>query len=214
MPKTFPTPNCSEQPSREELERARRWREALEKAHVPKRHWDFDKPTGSEWTAKLARLAPQIGSGTLVALIGPRGTGKTQLAVELIRRHVADSDKPWPVYARAIEIFMWLRESFGPANRTEAEAVRAFTAPKLLVIDEAHERGGSDWENRLLTYIIDVRYAEMRDTILVSNETLAGFKAAIGSSIYSRLTETGGVIVCDWPSFRIPPAQAARMARA
>lgn len=157
---------------------------------------------GEPWLIQLGKLNARLGKGILAALIGPRGTGKTQLAVQAIRYHIYSADHPHPKYVRAIEIFMRLREAFGSNSTTEAQAVADFTRPRLLVIDEAHERGGSDWENRLLTHIIDVRYAEMRDTILVSNETPEGFKRAIGSSIYSRLTETGGVVVCDWPSYR------------
>ena len=46
------------------------------------------------------------------------------------------------------------------------------------------------------------RYGAMKDTILISNQTPDVFQKAIGSSILSRLQETGAIIQCDWPSFR------------
>jgi hypothetical protein len=60
------------------------------------------------------------------------------------------------------------------------------------VIDECQERGETDWENRLLTYIVDKRYAQLRDTVLISNQTKDQFCKSMGSSIISRMQETGG----------------------
>ena len=79
-----------------------------------------------------------------------------------------------------------------------------FIHPQLLVIDEAQERGESDWESRMLTHVVDKRYFLQRDTLLISNLKLDEFKASIGTSICSRLIETGGAILADWPSFRGP----------
>ena len=40
---------------------------------------------------------------------------------------------------------------------------------KLLIIDEVQERAESGFENRLLTHLIDARYAAMRPTIIIAN---------------------------------------------
>ena len=106
------------------------------------------------------------------------------------------------MYARTVELFMDIKTAYDPEGPTEASVLRRYALPALLVLDEAQERGDTDWENRMLTYLIDRRYGEMKDTLLVSNLKADDFRSAIGLSIYSRLVETGGIVVCDWPSFR------------
>lgn len=178
---------------------------AWKNAGVPARHADFnlaDVNQKAEWMSKLHALVGMAGRGYLVSLLGDRGTGKTQLAAATIRSHCDHAAKPSARYVRAMEFFMAVKESYRQDGPTEAAQIHKFASPSLLVVDEAHERGGSDWENRLFTHLIDLRYAEGRDTILVSNQKPEAFKASVGESIYSRLVETGGVMVCEWPSFR------------
>lgn len=43
----------------------------------------------------------------------------------------------------------------------------------------------------------------MKDTIPIANLKEEEFLKSIGQSAESRLREVGGVIVCDWPSFRV-----------
>jgi hypothetical protein len=42
----------------------------------------------------------------------------------------------------------------------------------------------------------------MRDTIMISNETPEKMLAQVGPSIEDRMRECGGIIECNWPSFR------------
>jgi DNA replication protein DnaC len=81
-------------------------------------------------------------------------------------------------------------------------------SPRPAGIDEAHERGSTDWENRTLTNIIDHRYDAMRCTLLLSNQSKEQFAESVGPSVTSRILETGEAIICNWPSFRptkVPP---------
>lgn len=136
-----------------------------------------------------------------MALIGERGPGKTQMGVALIR----DNSERGKVshYTTAMEIFLALKASYrSGATESEAEILKRFTNPTLLVIDEMQERGETAWEDRLLTHLIDKRYGSERDTLLISNLKQEDFMAALGPSIVSRLIETGGVVNCNWPSFR------------
>lgn len=196
---------------REDEERRKKQAEAAMRdaawkaAGVPARHADFklaDVEPASQWLSKLQSLVGMAGTGYLMALLGDRGTGKTQIAAATIRSHCDHAAKPSARYVRAMEFFMAVKESYRQDGPTEAEQIHKFASPALLVVDEAHERGGSEWENRLFTHLIDLRYAEGRDTILISNQKPEAFKVSVGESIYSRLVETGGVIVCEWPSFR------------
>jgi len=207
MPPILAKPPASDMPSIAELERMQtqtRRRRAGANAGIPRRHAPVIENICVPWRQKLDGLSERLGDGFLVALLGERGTGKTQLAVELVRHHIETSERPWPLYVRTLDIFMGIREAYRPNGPTERQQLDEFTKRTLLIVDDAHERGGSDWENRLLTYLIDVRYGDKLDTVLISNQEPDEFKLSIGLSIYGRLLETGGIWLCDWPSFRRP----------
>jgi len=54
----------------------------------------------------------------------------------------------------------------------------------------------------MLTALIDYRYSQMRDTVIISNLKREAFTASMGASVVSRMIEAGGIIECNWPSFR------------
>jgi chromosomal replication initiation ATPase DnaA len=151
------------------------------------------------WQQKFKALKERLGTGILVALLGIRGCGKTQMAVELIRATCGKQKNA--IYTTAMEIFVSLRDSY-KLQESEQQVLRRYQSPSLLVIDEIQERGETAWEDRLLTAIIDYRYSMMKDTILISNQTEDMFKTSVGTSVSSRMTETGGIVECNWPSFR------------
>jgi DNA replication protein DnaC len=185
---------------------------------IGRRHREnmVDVPAG-EWGNMLARLAPLLGRGCLIGLCGNRGTGKTQMAAHMIKVRL-DGYTPDeitgiggpPRYCRAMEIFLDVRAAFKTAATvSEREAIRGYISPCLLVIDEMQERGETPFEDRLLTYIIEVRYAELRDTVLISNQVPEEFTRQIGKSAEDRMRETGGFVECKWTSFRAKHGVAA-----
>lgn len=166
---------------------------------VQARHIQRPPLSSGPWADKLVELKEHVGKGSLLALIGKRGTGKTQMGVELIRRACWKglSTK----YAKAMQFFTAIKDSYSK-NAPESSVMDAYLKARVLVIDEAQERGETAWEDRLLTHLIDCRYGDMKDTVLISNLNRREFEASIGSSILSRMSETGGIIECNWPSFR------------
>ena len=167
-----------------------------------------------DWNVKCNHIADSIGKGVMIALTGKRGTGKTQMVSEAVARYldgIGDltlagacvPSGPGAVYLRAIGIFIAIRASYGKkSEETEGDVIKRYCRPGLLIIDEMHDRGETEWEDRMLTHIIDVRYGAMKDTVMISNQTKDEFLKQVGSSISSRLAETGGVMECDWDSFR------------
>jgi hypothetical protein len=168
-------------------------------ADVPRRHFPVPAILPGPWADKLVELKEHVGKGSLLALIGKRGTGKTQMGVELIRRACWKGLSA--KYAKAMQFFTAIKDSYSK-NAPESSVMDAYLKARVLVIDEAQERGETAWEDRLLTHLIDCRYGDMKDTVLISNLNRREFEASIGSSILSRMSETGGIIECNWPSFR------------
>lgn len=173
----------------------------IDEANVPLRHRCADVVNVPEWTRVREKIVGLLASGCLVMLCGTRGSGKTQLGVEAIREL---AKRGWSSrYATAMDVFIALKSTYQRDSRkTEAEVLREFTKPSLLVIDEVGKRSESDWENSLLFHIVDKRYGMLKDTILISNQTREAAIASVGASAASRMQETGGVIECNWKSFR------------
>jgi DNA replication protein DnaC len=170
-------------------------------ARCPDRHVAAlgpDLVANRQWAAYLERLLSSVchGGGTW-ALLGDRGTGKTQLATALLRKAA------WHCtgrYCKALDLFRDIRATFDGGN--EREVVGRLARVGVLVIDEIHQRGQSEWERNVLANLVDRRYDGRRTTVLIGNLTVAAFAEVVGDSIVSRMVETGGALVCDWPSYR------------
>jgi DNA replication protein DnaC len=169
-------------------------------SNVPARHANFILPDSGPWFETYFRLSYAIGGGILFVVMGPRGTGKTQIGTSLIKLSCERGNSA--KYAKAIDIFISLRGSFRQNATSEEAIIEKYLEPKLLVIDALEERGETPFEDRLLNHIIDKRYDNLDDTILITNQSAEKFAESVGPSIVSRIHETGDKIICDWESFR------------
>lgn len=179
----------------------------VEQSKVPKRHCCIsdEHERHAEWAKNRDRLCGKLGSGFLVALIGNRGTGKTQMAVHAVAYNAKAARTA--LYCKAMEIFLEIRATYTMADASELGAVNKFIEPALLVVDEIQQRGETPFEDRLLAYLIDKRYDAMVDTILIGNLTPQALTDSLDPSIVDRLRETGGIVECVWESFRQQPKQ-------
>jgi len=163
------------------------------------RHMGFPKPTGP-WGAKLDEVWSRMAVGTIVALIGPNGRGKTQMAANLGARVLLTGGTVR--YTKALSFFIEIRATYSGSTPSDKEVLDSYITPHVLVIDEIHQRGETDWESRVLTHLIDRRYDAQRDTILIGNQSKQDSLDALGESIESRIVECGGIVTCDWQNFR------------
>jgi DNA replication protein DnaC len=153
-----------------------------------------------DWGRKLGMWKAKLNTGFLLALVGEWGNGKTQFAVELIRKN-AEGLKA-SRFATATGFFMDIKATYKPTNpKDEASVIERYCEPSLLIIDEVAKRGETDWENNLLFHLINSRYEDKLDTVLIANQTKDSFDQSMRASIVRRLNETGGVIECDWKAF-------------
>jgi DNA replication protein DnaC len=154
---------------------------------------------------KAKELLPKIiGGNCLLLLIGDRGPGKTQIATWWAAERVrAGKFAGW--YRKTVDLISEIKVTWNAGGKsigTEDDILKKYRSAAFLVLDEFHERGSSEWEARTLTNIIDHRYDSMRATVLIANMTAAQAQAQIHPSILSRAEETGGVVRCDWASYR------------
>ena len=158
------------------------------------------------WLNKFFDLIEMLGTGAVAALLGKRGTGKTQMAAHAMRwtieRDPANAMGA-AMYCNWCDIVDDIKGTFRGDDGPTAESIIAdLVKYRLLVIDEVHEGRGTDFEAGLFTKILDARYRDMKDTILISNQDKAAFTAHVGPSVSDRMREGGGIISMDWESFR------------
>lgn len=180
-----------------------RIRAALINAGCPRLHVDR-RPSdlgGDAWLAAMDAVRPSLGSLGVCLIVGDRGRGKTQLGVELIRERTQDGTPAR--YVKLMDLYSEIRSTYGKNSvDTERGLMQRYRAYPLLVIDAIEVRLNTDNEDTVLNHLVDKRYDDGSDTVLIGNVSLEALQKSLGTSIVSRANETGGVIVCDWDSYR------------
>jgi DNA replication protein DnaC len=171
----------------------------VDKRHRMRKYEDLAKH--QRWAETFDAGMEVVSNGGIIALLGDRGNGKTQCGVEMVRRFCRQLHPC--LYVRSREIGMKLREAFRSDTIKERDQVEFFVKPQLLVIDEAQEKPDSDFEQRSLTLILDRRYGEMKPTVIIANLDEPEFRRLVGVSVVDRIREGGGILMFDWPSFRL-----------
>lgn len=177
----------------------------IRSAHLPFRHSqvviDHAASKRPEWAQTFAKLTTAKETGFIMGLVGTRGNGKTQLAVELCKHYCQQSMSA--LFVTAMEFFIDIKSTFRKdSERSEKDAMDEYAKYRLLVVDEVGVRAETEWENQLLFELINRRYNSKMDTLLISNHGKAEFIKSIGPGLASRMNETGGIIECTWESFR------------
>ncbi len=152
--------------------------------------------------SKVIELGRALINGGTCAIIGKRGTGKTQAACWIACQLQLHGYISRTYYFTAADLFGLAKSWYSiPSGDAAHNQQQLWTVP-LLVIDEMQERVESEHEDKLLSQLIDKRYGLMQPTLMIANIQASEMPTTFGSSVVSRLTEDGVILVCDWPSFR------------
>jgi len=110
----------------------------------------------------------------------------------------------WVQYLSCLDMIRLVRETWRrDSERTERDVLKLLGQRiDLLVIDEIGVQYGTDGEQTIVFEIIDRRYAEMRPTVLITNQDKQGFIGFVGERVADRLRQTHDWIPFDWPSYR------------
>ncbi len=146
-------------------------------------------------------------SGTCLIMSGSLGTGKNHLATAITKTVMASGFGVVLTTARGM--IARIRESWDksqPAQGdrlTEWEAIRGFAEVDLLIIDEVGKQfGGGKGDEVHLFEVINLRYLDLKPTIVLSNEPPKSIESYMGSAAYDRLCERGMLLSFDWQSYR------------
>ena len=157
-------------------------------------------PHGAEWLKAYEAAKERVLMNGIVVLYGKRGGGKTRMAAELAV--MVGSSR----YRTAMRFFLEVRATFRKdSEKSEMDVIDDLAKAELLILDEIQERGETAFEDRLLTHVIDARYAAMKPTILIANLVKSDLAESLGKSIVDRARENGKAIEFTWPSYRSQP---------
>lgn len=174
-----------------------------ERAGLPARHKSFRPAdsTDQEWNSMYDSTKKMIENGSIISIIGPRGSGKTQLGACLIGHTCLNLGRS-AIYEKAFGFFLRIREAQKTNGDSERAAVSDFVKPYLFVIDAYEVRGETPFEDRVLNHVIDKRYDNGFSTVIISNHTQSDFVSCVGPSIVDRIRETGAICELKLKSFR------------
>lgn len=141
-------------------------------------------------------------TGRSGAICGAPGTGKTSLAIGILR-HVLNRGGTGR-YVTVMKLLEAIKASYRKdADLTEAEAKAQFTSVDLLVIDEVGRELENGYSTAQFFSVLDDRYGNLRPTLLVSNLSRPKLVAFLGDAVTDRIREAGGSIRSfEWASQR------------
>ena len=206
----------------------------LAAARIPKRyeHCELSSYTtdfpGAHSSLAMAHLAaskfaeefdPRDGTGLL--LIGKIGTGKTHLAVGIIKELILHRGIPCLFYDYR-ELLKQIQNSYNDSVKTtELDVLRPVFDTDVLALDELGAVKPTEWAWDTVSLILNTRYNNNRTTIITTNfedqaaagasSTLSAVRAAareetlgdrIGERMRSRLHEMCRIIKLDGLDFR------------
>lgn len=179
--------------------------EKLRAKGYPERHrLNLEKMYGPGLDKARSLLSRIIAKDSLLTLIGDHGPGKTQIATWWAAKRL-EAGTGCGLYTKTADLIGEIKATWSDGGKsvgTENDVLKKYRTARYLVLDEFHERGASDWEARTINNILDHRYDAMLVTVIIANMSPEDFQTQISPSIRSRAEETGGLIVCDWPSYR------------
>jgi len=193
--------------------RAARIERLTEAIRIGKRYsgqlWeDYEPPTDtanrvlSACRAYAEGFGEALEVGRCLVMVGGPGTGKNMLSALICREVVSQGHTA--LHTTAMKLVRRVKETWAKGSEeTETQAIRNFTLPELLVIDEVGVQFGSQAEQIILTEIINDRYEAMRPTIIISNLTVPQLEEVMGKRVMDRFYENGGrVLAFNWQSWR------------
>jgi DNA replication protein DnaC len=152
----------------------------------------------AEWIA-----LPNVDRSDLI-FYGPNGTGKTGLAIGILRAisEQYQTSLFWTMRELSIAWRDTYRQKDGEAQGSEQDFLQALVDPALLVLDEVSGQRMSEFVEDTVTMIVDARQKRQRPTILTlnlpaeTNSALAMEEEKIlgellGPTLHDRLRERG-----------------------
>jgi len=177
----------------------------LERSGIPKRFrnksLDDYQPANDSQIKSLAvakkyaeNFDERLKAGGCLAFTGHSGVGKSHIACGIANSVIEKGFTA--LFVPVIEAVRAVKSTYSSKSKhTESQVIHRFTWPDLLILDEVGVQYGSDSEFLILTELINLRYMEMKPTIMISNLKLVDFEKLVGDRVVDRLYENGGMML-------------------
>ncbi len=138
---------------------------------------------------------------TGLLIVGPVGTGKTHLAVAVIREAYRPGCSI--AFAQVPQVLADIRAGIGRGDEEATAQIDMYSEVSVLALDDLGSERVTDWVHEQLFLIINRRYEEMLPTIITSNDSLEILEEHLGKRIASRLAGMCIGVALDGPDYRL-----------
>lgn len=185
---------------RKTIERMRLTNSGIPERHIESDFWNYQHrlPAMDRVWRTLRGYAEELEEGIqfgrCAILWGPPGTGKSHLAVAILRTLLLKHGGTG-VYVTQARFVARLKSAMEKHSaESEDDIYRSLVLPDLLVIDEIGRGNPTPWERSAMFRLLDERYSrKQKPTVVVTNLAPNNLGQEIDAAGLDRLRENGGV---------------------
>ena len=124
-----------------------------------------------------------------ILLSGPCGSGKTHLAISILREQIQSGHWLSVWFVSATDLLLEIKKTFEPESAwSESEVIDKYTEIEFLVIDDLGAEYVSEWVIATFYQILDRRFREAIPTLITTNLSIQEIEQRFGARIASRLS--------------------------